>query len=71
MLSVHTGSALLQLPDTMEEKVTVDADHSDIAKFSDRRAHPYVTALRYLKKFEAESVAEVSRRFKNSFAQNS
>jgi hypothetical protein len=61
--SVERDSALLQLPDSMQVKVKVDADHSNIAKFMDRKGEPYTTALRYLRQFELEASKEVPRRF--------
>ncbi|ORX95666.1 hypothetical protein BCR34DRAFT_498311 [Clohesyomyces aquaticus] len=61
--SVDTDSALLQLPDNMEVKVKVDADHSNIAKFMNRNGEPYTTTLRYLKKFELDAINEVPQRF--------
>ena len=56
-------SALLQLPDNMEIKVKVDADHSEIVKFNDRNSEPYKTTIRYLKKFEEDAGKEVPQRF--------
>lgn len=56
-------SALLQLPDNMEVKVKVDADHSNITKFMDRKGEPYTTTLRYLKQFELDAINEVPQRF--------
>jgi protein SERAC1 len=61
--SVERDSALLQLPDSMQVKVKVDADHSNIAKFMDRKGEPYTTALWYLRQFELEASKEVPRRF--------
>ena len=57
-------SALLQLPDNIEIKVKVDADHSEIVKFNDRNIEPYTTAIRYLKKFEEDAGKEVPQRFR-------
>ncbi|KAF1957426.1 hypothetical protein CC80DRAFT_592694 [Byssothecium circinans] len=61
--SVEPDSALLQLPDNMEVKVKVDADHSNIAKFKMKKGEPYTTALRYLKQFEFEAGKQVPQRF--------
>lgn len=62
--AVDSDSALLQLPDNMEIKVKVAADHSEIVKFNDRNSEPYKTAIRYLKKFEEDAGKEVPRRFR-------
>jgi len=61
--AVGPDSALLQLPDNLEVKVKVDADHSEIVKFNDRHSEPYKTAIRYLKKFEEDAGKEVPQRF--------
>ncbi|USP82831.1 hypothetical protein yc1106_10105 [Curvularia clavata] len=60
---VETDSALLQLPDFIEEKIPVDADHSTIVKF-DFRNHPgYTSAREKLTQFEREAPQVVAARF--------
>lgn len=50
--AVDPHSALLQLPDHQEVKISVDADHSAIVKFDSRVNSTYRSALKYLKEFE-------------------
>jgi len=57
------SAAFLQLPDSLEIKVRVDADHSKIVKFDFRQDHTYQSALKYLKDFEMNAGLVVNRRF--------
>jgi hypothetical protein len=61
--TVDADSALLQLPDHIEEKVPLHADHSTIVKFDSINAPGYRTALDKLKQFERDAPAVVAARF--------
>lgn len=61
--AVDTDSAFLNLPDSIEAKIPVNADHSQIVKFDSRNAEAYKTAIRYLKQFEQDAGRVVSERF--------
>ncbi|RDW73410.1 hypothetical protein BP6252_07317 [Coleophoma cylindrospora] len=61
--AVESGSALLDLPDSIETKIPVNADHSQIVKFDSRNFEAYKTATRYLKEFEQNAGKVVSERF--------
>ncbi|OBT52166.1 hypothetical protein VE04_08056, partial [Pseudogymnoascus sp. 24MN13] len=63
MTAVESGSALLELPDSTEIKIPVDADHSQIVKFDNRNAEAYKTAVGYLKVFEQDARKVVLDRF--------
>ncbi|KFY48968.1 hypothetical protein V495_00865, partial [Pseudogymnoascus sp. VKM F-4514 (FW-929)] len=63
MTAVECGSALLELPDSTEAKIPVDADHSQIVKFDNRNAEAYKTAVGYLKEFEQDARKVVLDRF--------
>ncbi|KFY69545.1 hypothetical protein V496_00165 [Pseudogymnoascus sp. VKM F-4515 (FW-2607)] len=63
MTAVESGSALLELPDSTEIKIPVDADHSQIVKFDNRNAEAYKTAVGYLKGFEQDARKVVLDRF--------
>jgi len=61
--AVDSGSALLDLPDSVETKIPVNADHSQIVKFDSRNTEAYQTAMGYLKQFEQDAKRVVSDRF--------
>jgi hypothetical protein len=61
--AVDPSAAFLQLPDSLEIKIRVDADHSKIVKFDFRQDHTYQSALKYLKDFEMNAGFVVNRRF--------
>lgn len=61
--AVDPSAAFLQLPDSLEIKVRVDADHSHIVKFDSRQDRTYQNALKYLKDFEMSAGPVVNRRF--------
>jgi protein SERAC1 len=63
MTAVTSDSAILQLPDSMEAKVPVSADHSQIVKFDNRNDNTYQMALRYLTEFEKDAGKIISGRF--------
>jgi hypothetical protein len=63
MTAIDSGSALLDLPDSVEVKIPVNADHSQIVKFDSRNAEAYKTAAGYLKQFEQDARRIVSDRF--------
>ena len=62
-MAVDTDSALLQLPDHMEDKIPLHADHSMIVKFNTRNDPGYRSALDKLKQFEQDAPRAVSDRF--------
>ncbi|OBT91277.1 hypothetical protein VE02_00373 [Pseudogymnoascus sp. 03VT05] len=66
MTAVESGSGLLELPDSTEVKIPVDADHSQIVKFDNRNAEAYKTAVGYLKEFEQDAGKVVLDRFSPS-----
>ena len=61
--AVDSDSALLQLPDNVEIKIPVSADHSQIVKFDSRHADTYKTTVGYLKHFEQDAKKVISDRF--------
>ncbi|RDW85279.1 hypothetical protein BP6252_02869 [Coleophoma cylindrospora] len=63
MTAVEAGSALLELPDSMEIKCAVNADHSHMVKFDSRTSETYRQALGYLTEFQANAGRVVSQRF--------
>ncbi|KAH6694334.1 hypothetical protein BKA61DRAFT_647691 [Leptodontidium sp. MPI-SDFR-AT-0119] len=63
MTAVESGSALLELPDSTEAKIPVNADHSQIVKFDNRNVEAYKTAVGYLKQFEQDAWKVVADRF--------
>lgn len=63
MTAVDTDSAILQLPDSMEAKIPLDADHSKIAQFDGTSARGYRKVLGKLKQFEQDAPAVIATRF--------
>ena len=63
MTAVTSHSAILQLPDSMEVKIPVNADHSQIVKFDNKNTDAYQTVLGYLKQFEKDAGKIISDRF--------
>ncbi|KAJ6003890.1 hypothetical protein N7540_013172 [Penicillium herquei] len=53
--TVGADSALLQLPDHVEDKVPLHADHSMVVKFDTRNAAGYRTALEKLRQFSTDA----------------
>jgi hypothetical protein len=60
---VDSDSALLQLPDSMEDKIPLYADHSMIVKFDDENDRGYIRARDKLKQFEQAAPSVVAARF--------
>ena len=63
MTTVGADSALLQLPDHVEDKVPLHADHSMVVKFDARNAAGYRTALEKLRQFSKDAPSVVAARF--------
>ncbi|KAF2186789.1 hypothetical protein K469DRAFT_570907 [Zopfia rhizophila CBS 207.26] len=61
--AVDTHSALLQLPDSMEEKIPLDSDHSMIVKFDNKNNRGYTSARDKLRQFEQDALSVVAARF--------
>lgn len=61
---MDTDSALLQLPDSIEEKIPLDADHSIMVKFDNKNSRGYSSARDKLRKFEQDAPAVVASRFR-------
>jgi hypothetical protein len=61
--TVDAESALLQLPDYVEDKVPLHADHSMVVKFDTRNAAGYRTALDKLRQFLSNAPSVVAARF--------
>ncbi|KAH0527489.1 hypothetical protein TsFJ059_002489 [Trichoderma semiorbis] len=60
---VDNDSALLQLPDFMEDKIPLDSDHSMMVKFGNRNDTGYTSVLDKLQQFEQEASNVVKARF--------
>ncbi|WZH42130.1 uncharacterized protein QYS62_003120 [Fusarium acuminatum] len=60
--AVETDSALLQLPDSMEEKIPLDSDHSMIVKFDNKNQRGYTSARDKLRQFEQDAPIVVAAR---------
>ncbi|KAL6900028.1 hypothetical protein GGI43DRAFT_406131 [Trichoderma evansii] len=60
---VDNDSALLQLPDFMEDKIPLDSDHSMMVKFGNRNDIGYTSALHKLQQFEQDASNVVKARF--------
>ncbi|KFY40005.1 hypothetical protein V495_05647 [Pseudogymnoascus sp. VKM F-4514 (FW-929)] len=61
--AVDSDSALLQLPDSVEEKIPLDADHSMMVKFDNRNDKGYTSARDKLREFELDATSVVEARF--------
>ncbi|KAH0538021.1 hypothetical protein FGG08_005382 [Glutinoglossum americanum] len=61
--AVDTDSAILQLPDLMEIKIPLHANHSQMVKFDSRGSQAYKSALQYLRQYERDAPKIVSDRF--------
>jgi hypothetical protein len=62
--AVTQESALLQLPDSVEEKIPQNgSDHSTIVKFDSKQHAGYTSARDRLKKFEKNAPSVVAARF--------
>lgn len=60
---MDVDSAVLQLPDSIEAKIPLDHDHSQMVKFDNRNVEGYKSALHYLAEFEKSAPKVVSARF--------
>ena len=60
---VEKGSAMLELPDMMEEKIPLHSDHSLMVKFDSRNDPGYTSAREKLKQFEKDASGVVAARF--------
>ena len=63
MTTVGADSALLQLPDHVEDKVPLHADHSMVVTFNTRNAAGYRTAVDKLRQFLKDAPSMVAARF--------
>ncbi|OBT52297.1 hypothetical protein VE04_07697, partial [Pseudogymnoascus sp. 24MN13] len=61
--AVDANSAILQLPDSMEDKIPLDADHSMIVKFDNKNNQGYTSARDKLRQFEQDAPSVVAARF--------
>jgi hypothetical protein len=61
--TLSADSALLQLPNYIEDKVPLYVDHSMIIKFDKRDAPRYRTALDRLRQFLKDTLSVVIARF--------
>ncbi|OBT82207.1 hypothetical protein VE02_08678 [Pseudogymnoascus sp. 03VT05] len=60
---VDADSALLQLPNSMEDKIPLDADHSIMVKFNNTSDRGYSSARDKLRQFEKDATSVVAARF--------
>ena len=60
---VDTNSALLELPDHIEEKIPLHADHSQLVKFNTRNDQGYRSVRDKLIQFERDALTVVAARF--------
>lgn len=61
--AVDSGSALLQLPGSTEDKIPLNADHSMMVKFDNTNARGYSSARGKLKQFARDAPGVVADRF--------
>ncbi|EXA31288.1 hypothetical protein FOVG_17412 [Fusarium oxysporum f. sp. pisi HDV247] len=66
--TLDTDSALLQLPDSMEEKIPLDSDHSMIVKFDNKNNRGYTSARDKLRQFEQDAPSVAAARFLRAHA---
>lgn len=61
-MAVDSGSSVLQLPDTIEESLSVEGDHSTMVKFENNHDKTYTSVVRHLKKFvlDGSAVAQIN-----------
>ena len=64
---MDAASALLDLPDNLEEKIPLDADHSSCVKFDTRGQKAYMSVRVRLQQFEKAAQSEVAARFRKCF----
>jgi hypothetical protein len=63
MTAVEADSAVLHLSDSMETKIPLDSDHSQMVKFDTKRSEGYKSTLYYISEFEKNAPAVVAARF--------
>jgi hypothetical protein len=61
--AVDADSAILQLPDHTEDKIPLDADHSQIVKFNSKNDKGYRSVVERLKQFQHDATSVVTARF--------
>jgi protein SERAC1 len=61
--TVGADSALLLLPDSIEDKVSLDAHNSTIVKFDNKHDRGYTIARDKLRQFEQDAPSVVAARF--------
>lgn len=61
--AVSPESALLQLPNMIEENIPLDADHSRIVKFNARSDPGYSSTLDRLRQYVKDAPSVVASRF--------
>ncbi|KAJ4114729.1 hypothetical protein NW768_011283 [Fusarium equiseti] len=66
VMVVNPDSALLHLPDSMEEKLPVDGDHYTIVKFDSKTSKTYTSVLEKLRQFEKDAPKVILTRFATS-----
>ena len=54
---------MLGFPDSMEIKIGIDADHSNMVKFDNRSDAAYRSVLIHLKEFESKAGKKISERY--------
>ena len=64
MTALKTDSALLELPDQIEDKIPLHANHSQIVKFDSRTDQGYQSALGKLMQFQEHAPRVVAERFR-------
>ena len=62
-MAVDAESALLQLPDSVEEKIPLDAAHTMIVRFDYKSNRAYASALDKLRQYEQGAPSIVAARF--------
>lgn len=63
MTVLDSKSALLELPDSIEEKISLDADHSMMVKFDSKNAQGYSSVRDKLRRFARDAPGVVADRF--------
>ena len=63
---VGKDSAVLGLPQVVEERMEAEGNHSTMVKFNSRNNADYVKALNSLYRFEKEAQSVVKRQFRSS-----
>ncbi|KAF2185415.1 hypothetical protein K469DRAFT_687780 [Zopfia rhizophila CBS 207.26] len=61
---VESKSALLELPDSIEQKIKLDTDHSTIVKFDSKYGRGSTSARNKLQQFQKDAPSVVENRFR-------